>query len=128
MARSFDPGALLGGSFTLDDDVRVRLRLARSSDSAMIRDLVARVGSRRELQLARLVHFDPRHRAVICATALIDSTETLVGVGAIDLDGTGEPEVVIVDARALPGAAGAAWQRRWRVVPPRPRRRAPHSG
>ena len=112
MARSFDPGALLGSSFTLDDGVRVRLRLARSSDSAMIRALVARVGSRpEELQLARLVHFDPRHRAVICATALIDSTETLVGVGAIDLDGTGEPEVVIVDgehSQALPELLAAA--------------------
>jgi hypothetical protein len=99
VARSFDPGALLGSSFTLDNGVRVRLRLARGSDSALIRGLVARLGSRpEELELARLVHFDPRRRAVICATGLIDSTETLVGVGAIELDGTSEPELVIVDA------------------------------
>ena len=112
MAHSFDPGALLGSSFTLDSGVRVRLRLARSSDSALIRDLVARVGTRpEELELARLVHFDPRRRVVICATALIESTETLVGVGAIELDGTGEPEVVIVDgehAEALTELLAAA--------------------
>jgi len=97
--RSFDPGALLGSSFTLDGGVRVRLRLARTSDSALIRGLVARVGTpAAELELARLVHFDPRLRVVICATALIDSTETLIGVGAIDLGGTGEPELLIVDA------------------------------
>ncbi len=99
MAQSFDPGALLGSSFTLDDGVRVRLRLARSSDTALIRDLVARLGGRpEELELARLVQFDPRRRVVICATTLIDSAETLVAVGAAELDGTGEPEVVIVDA------------------------------
>jgi hypothetical protein len=35
---------------------------------------------------------------VICATALIDSTETLVGVGAIDIDGdaTVEPDTLLV--------------------------------
>lgn len=96
----------------LDSGVRVRLRLARSSDSALIRGLVARVGTRpEELELARLVHFDPRRRVVICATALIDSVETLVGVGAIDLDGDGEPEVVIVDgehAEALTELLAAA--------------------
>lgn len=120
MAHSFDPGALLGSSFTLDSGVRVRLRLARSSDSGLIRDLVARVGTRpEELELARLVHFDPRRRVVLCATALIDSTERLVGVGAIELDGAGAPEVVIVDAEqsealtellaaALAGRASAA--------------------
>jgi hypothetical protein len=99
VSQSFDPGALLGSSFTLDTGVRVRLRLARSSDTALIGDLVARLGGRPdELELARLVQFDPRRRVVICATALIDSTETLVAVGAAELDGTGEHEVVIVDA------------------------------
>ena len=120
MPRSFDPGALLGSSFTLDGGVRVRLRLARTSDSWLIRGLMARAGTRaEELEVARLVHFDPRLRAVICATALIDSTETLIGVGAIDLDGSDEPEVLIVDAEhsqtltelltaALKGRAAAA--------------------
>jgi hypothetical protein len=99
VAETFHPGALLGSSFALDNHVRVRLRLARGSDVPLIRALVARQGTRPEdLEMARLVHFDPRRRAVLCATALIDSTETLVGVGAVELDGTGEPELVIVDA------------------------------
>ena len=46
-----------------------------------------------------LVQFDPRRRCVICATALIDSAETLVGVGSIALDDEGDsaPDVVLVD-------------------------------
>lgn len=123
MAQSFDPGALLGSSYVLDDGLRVRLRLARSSDSALIRGLLGRLGRQPDaLELARLVHFDPRRRCIICATALIDSAETLVGVGAIDLDRPGEPEIMIVDARhgdglsellfaALLGRAAAAGAR-----------------
>ncbi len=47
----------------------------------------------------RLVQFDPRRCYVVCACALIGSTERLVGVGAIGMtdDGVGEPDVMIVD-------------------------------
>ena len=111
MAERFDPGALLGSSFALGAGARVRLRLARGSDAALIRSLVARAGTLpEEIEFARLVHFDPRRRVVICATALIDGAETLVGVGARDLDGD-EPEVIIVDANhadALSSLLGAA--------------------
>jgi hypothetical protein len=86
---------MLGSSYTLDDDFRVRLRMARSSDLLPIRALLARGRGGDGLEPAPLVRFDPRRRWVICATALIDSTETLVGVGAIDLDG---------DERAAPDA------------------------
>jgi hypothetical protein len=43
------------------------------------------------------VQFDPRRRCVICATALIDGAETLVGVGAIQLDTErpAEPETLV---------------------------------
>jgi hypothetical protein len=95
MAFPFDPGALLGTSFSVDG-IRVRLRMARSSDSGLVRALIARAGGD-PVELARLVHFDPRRRAVICATALIDGSETLVGIGTIDLDG-GEPELVTATA------------------------------
>ena len=82
----------------LDDNFRVRLRMARSSDIVPIRALVARTPAARELELTQLVQFDPRRRCVICATALIDSAETLVGVGAIDIDGdaTAEPDTLLV--------------------------------
>jgi hypothetical protein len=74
---------MLGGTYELDDGFRVRLRMARSSDLRPIRALSDSAG----VELAPLIQFDPRRRCVICATALIDSTERLVGVGAIDLDG-----------------------------------------
>ncbi len=48
--------------------------------------------TRSQLELARLVRFDPRHRLVICATALIDARETIVGVGAIGLGPRRAPE------------------------------------
>jgi len=100
VSASFDPGALLGNSYVLDGGLRVRLRLARSSDAGSIRELFERQGlDPEDLQAARLVHFDPRRRYVLCATALIDSRETLVGVAAIELDpgGSDQPDTVIVD-------------------------------
>ena len=98
MPASFNRAPLLGESYNLDDNFRVRLRLARSSDIVPIRALVARKPAAHELELAPLVQFDPRRRCVICATALIDSAETLVGVGAIDIggDATPEPDVLLV--------------------------------
>lgn len=86
MASSFDPGALMSRSYALPRGPRVRLRLARSRDLASVRALLERAGvDGPELQAARLVRADPRHRLVICATGLIGSTETVVGVGEIEL-------------------------------------------
>jgi hypothetical protein len=95
---SFNRAPLLGESYLLDDNFRVRLRMARSSDIVPIRALAARQPAASELELTPLVQFDPRRRCVICATALIDSAETLVGVGAIDLggDATAEPDTLLV--------------------------------
>src|SRR5205807_8066139 len=72
--------------------------MARSSDLLPIRALLAERHADRESELVPLVQFDPRRRCVICATALIDSAERLVGVGSIDLDGDSatEPETVLV--------------------------------
>jgi hypothetical protein len=46
----------------------------------------------------RLVQFDPRRCYVVCACALIDSSERLVGVGAIEMtaDEASEPDLMIV--------------------------------
>jgi hypothetical protein len=97
-ARS-DNRPLLGDSYVLGDDFRVRLRMARSSDLMLIRNLLERTRRGGEVELESLVQFDPRRRCVICATALIDSAETLVGVGSIALDDEGDstPDVVLVD-------------------------------
>ncbi len=48
-----------------------------------------------DLELARLLRFDPRRRAVICASTLIDVREAVVALGAIMLD-TSAPDIVLV--------------------------------
>jgi len=113
VVNDFDPGALLGRSYPLADGSRVCLRMARSSDSGPIRGLAERqltadaVGPAQvdRLELARLVSFDPRRRCVMCATALIDGGERLIGVGAVDLVGeqAGQPQPVLVDPEAPEG-------------------------
>jgi hypothetical protein len=97
MRQSLDHSSLLTRSHELPRGPRVRLRLAQTRDAPAIRALLQRPGSApAALDIARLVRFDPRRRVVICATALIGSAETIVGVGAIDLDAH-EPDVVLVD-------------------------------
>ena len=109
MESRFDPGALLGRSYPLDDGARVHLRVARPSDVAPIRGLFAREDDTKasagaDLEIARLVNFDPRERCVLTATALIDGGERMVGVGSIRLDqDEPSPEAVIVDPEAPAG-------------------------
>jgi len=93
-------------TYALARGPRVRLRLAGRGDAAAIIALLVRCDlSPEQLELSRLVRFDPRRRAVLCALALIDSRETLVGLGAIDLDGNPatEPDVLVVDERITEG-------------------------
>jgi hypothetical protein len=84
----------------------VCLRLARARDLSRIRALAERQGvDLDQLTLTRLVRADPREQVVICATALIDGLETMLGVGSIDL-GQGlepEPALLIVDIGAAEG-------------------------
>jgi hypothetical protein len=100
---NWTPGSLLGQSFPLENGVRVRLRLARFSDLGAIHALRSRgtgalPGPVPAAAPERLVQFDPRHRYVVCAMALIDSTERLVGIGAIELGPVAsEPDVLLVD-------------------------------
>jgi hypothetical protein len=87
----------VGRSYQLPRGPRVRLRMVGPRDAGAIRSLLTRQGlDLDELELARLVRFDPRCRAVICASALIGPTETIVGIGAIDLDAQ-TPDLVLVD-------------------------------
>jgi hypothetical protein len=58
-----------------------------------------------ELSLARLVSFDLLNMLVLCATALIDSRETVLGVGAIELRRPAEPTLVVVDEAETDGLA-----------------------
>ena len=104
MPSSRDPGALLSRSYELPAGPRVRLRLARRSDLPGFRDLLAQRGvPATDFELERLVRFDPRRRAVICAMAPVRGAETVVGVGAIDLDAHAEPDTIVVDERLTDG-------------------------
>lgn len=103
MASNFISGPLLGQTFPLSDDVRVRLRLAHFSDRPKIAALLARQpreGAPNEGLAEQLVQFDPRRRYVLCACALIDGAERLVGVGAIDLDHheVSDPDLMVIDS------------------------------
>jgi len=71
-----------------------------------VRALYARHGAPlSELELARLVSFDLGTQLVLCATALIDSAETVLGVGAIELKDGGRlaPSLVVVDEELADG-------------------------
>ena len=104
MALRPAPGALLARYHPLPRGPRVCLRLARRRDLAAIADLYHRQGiAVPELSLARLVSFDLLRTVVLCATALVDSRETVLGVGAIELDRPTEPTLVVVDAGATDG-------------------------
>ena len=106
MAEGHDPGALLAHYHALPRGPRVCLRLARRRDLAGIADLFTRQGIPvHELSLARLVSFDLLSQLVLCATALIGTTETVVGVGAIELDRPTEPTLVVVDDAETEGLA-----------------------
>lgn len=104
MAERHDPGALLAQYHPLPRGPRVCLRLARRRDLDGIAGLYARQGIPvHQLSLARLVSFDLLSQLVLCATALIDATDTIVGVGAIELDRPTEPTLVVVDEAQTDG-------------------------
>ena len=106
MPDPIDTGALLSRSYPLPYGPRVRLRLARRSDVPGIRALLAQRGvPASELSLDRLVRYDPHRRAVICATAPLGGTESIVGVGAIDMAPDAEPDTIVVDERLTDGLA-----------------------
>src|SRR5205085_10206314 len=102
MVRGVDNRPQLGTSYALPTGLRLTLRVARPSDAGGIQRLLGDLGI--ELDLLELVRFDPRRRVVVCATSLIGSTETVLGVGAIELDGAA-PDLLIVDEWQAEGLA-----------------------
>lgn len=99
MASSgFDPGALLARSYPLPTGERARLRLLRQSDAAAVRQLLVDAGDvPDELEVRRLLSFDPRHRIAIAAATPRPRAQALLGAGAIDLIPGAEPDVIVVD-------------------------------
>ncbi|HTU96634.1 MAG TPA: hypothetical protein VMF14_12390 [Solirubrobacteraceae bacterium] len=104
MAESQTPGALLAHYHPLPRGPRVCLRLARRRDLAAVADLYARQELPvHQLSLARLVSFDLLSRLVLCATALIDARETVLGIGAVELDRPTQPTLLVVDEHLTEG-------------------------
>jgi hypothetical protein len=96
---TFDPTAHLSRSYPLASGLRVRLRLPFRRDEAAISALLERAGiADHELEAARLARPDPRARLVICAASLIGGTETLLGVGEVELGSTGYVETTVLQA------------------------------
>ena len=81
----------------------MRLRLAGPSDRAPVIGLLqARGLPAEELDVRRLLAFDPARRHVLCALAPLDGSEVLAGIGAIDF-GAEVPDVLVTDVRFPPG-------------------------
>lgn len=104
---SVDPGALMSRSYPLPGGVRVRLRLARPSDAARVRELALRdIGVATPLGLERALRYDPRTRIAICATTPRDGREEIVGFGAIGMDPDDAPVPLVVDSTLGPELGG----------------------
>jgi hypothetical protein len=110
---AFDPGAMLAHLYSLPRGPQVRLRLPRLADAGAVRELFARAGVElTELELVRLTRVDPRSRIVICATALVDGRERVVGIGSIELrshdQAAAEPDWLAVDSELSSALLGRA--------------------
>jgi hypothetical protein len=107
VSGNFDPGALMARVYTLPRGPRVCLRLVRIRDRDGIEDLLRRQGHTLSgWELAQLLRGDPRQRIILCATALLNSSETVLGVGRIELGPAGPgPAWVIVDEDVTDGLA-----------------------
>jgi len=75
----------------LPSGARVRLRLPVRADTDALRALVGAE------QAERLLRFDPRRRAVLCALDF----EALVGVGAVELRPGATPDVLAGDDEVI---------------------------
>jgi hypothetical protein len=77
--------------------------MAGPSDRALLAALLERRGlPATELELRRLLAFDPARRHVLCALAPLDGKEVLAGFGAIDV-GEDAPDMLVIDERFSPG-------------------------
>lgn len=99
--------SFLARSHAIDrDGSRVRLRLARRSDAPAVLDLLAARGvGATELDVRRLLSYDPSRQRVLCACMQIDGRDQLVGLAAIDLVAGAEPDTLVIDEAEAPGLA-----------------------
>lgn len=98
------PHSPLTRTYTLEEGPTVHLRLALRFDAAPVADLLRRRGVQAgDLEIMRALTYDPSCRAVVAALALIDGQETLVGLGAIELEPDALPDTLVADEKLAPG-------------------------
>jgi hypothetical protein len=111
----------LDGSTTLADGQRLRLRMPQGADAPRLRELLAGLGlGADDLELSRILRFDPRDRVAVVATVLADRCEVLVGLAAMDRYASA-PDLVLADERLAPGT-GAILEDTLRAYTERARR------
>jgi GNAT superfamily N-acetyltransferase len=101
-AQLTDPGALLATTHDAEG-LRVRLRLARPSDSLDVREFLEAVSPDGDVPGSRVREFtfvDPRRRLVVAASALVGGRNRIVGLADVSFARTGVAELgVVVDER-----------------------------
>lgn len=98
---------LLDTHITLPAGGRVRLRMPHVRDQLDVLVLLERLGvAAHELDVRRALRFDPRHRAVLCATVWTGSGESVAGVGAISYGAAGA-DLLLADELLAPGLGAA---------------------
>jgi hypothetical protein len=89
-------------TFALPSGQRVRVRLARPSDRDAVGELLAAQGvDAGDMDLGRLLNFDPRERLVLAALTPEGGADMLAGIGAIDLRPDADPDLLVAQLEAL---------------------------
>lgn len=93
-------------TFALPSGPRVGLRLAMPRDAARVARLLADQGVQAsELEVRRMLTYDPSRRRVALAFAPVEGREVLVGVAGIDLDPGADVDTLVID-ESLTGGLG----------------------
>lgn len=95
----------MDGAITLATGLRVRLRLPNRFDRGRLGGLFAQAGiSLDDLELSRLLAFDPRERVALVAVVLVGRAEEIVGFTMMDRSDD-RPDLVLGDELRAPGVA-----------------------